>query len=232
MPDPFPASTSVREMPEEDRPRERLARLGPEALRDAELIAILLRTGTAKVGAVALGERVVKHFGDLRGLARATVEELLQIKGIGPAKAVELQAALELGRRLRSVSRTDRFKVRTAADLAELLMDDFKVYETEHFKSVLLDIKNQVMKVIDVSKGGIDGTVAAPRDVFRQAVREGAAHVIVAHNHPSGDPEPSRADIELTRRLVEASAVIGIPLLDHVVFGDGRYVSLKERQLM
>ena len=225
-------STSVREMPEEDRPRERLTRLGPEALRDAELIAVLLRTGTAKEGAVALGERIMRHFGDLRGLARASVEELREVRGVGPAKAVELKAALELGRRLGDLRRDKRPKISSAADVADLLMGEFKVYETERFKALLLDTKNQLLKVIEVSSGGLDGTMAAPRDVFRQAVREGAAHVIVAHNHPSGDPAPSRADIDLTRTLSEAARIIGIDLLDHVVFGDGRYVSLKERQLM
>ncbi|MBI2435365.1 MAG: DNA repair protein RadC [Candidatus Hydrogenedentes bacterium] len=232
MPSYTPLNTSVREMREEDRPRERLARLGAEALRDAELIAVLIRTGTRSEGAVALAERLLKHFGDLRGLARASVEELQEVKGVGKVKAVEVKAALELGKRLAVLKRDDRPRIRSSADVAELLMVQFKENEVEKFKALLLDTKNNVVKIIDISQGGLDGTPAAPRDVFRQAVREGVANVIVAHNHPSGDPEPSRADIELTRRLKDAAALIGIDLLDHVVFGDGRYVSLKERGMM
>ncbi len=222
--------TAVREMAEEDRPRERLARLGPEALRDAELIAVLFRTGTREAGAVALAERLLRQFGDVRGLARASVEEICQVKGVGQVKAVEIKAALELGKRLAEHRRGAQVKIRTAEEVAELLMVRFKEYETERFLALLLNIKNEVLKVCEVSRGGLSGTHAAPADVFRQAVRDGAAAVIVAHNHPSGDPEPSWTDLELTAHLKEAGALLGIPLLDHVVFGDGRYVSLKERQ--
>ena len=224
--------TSVREMPEEDRPRERLARLGAEALRDAELIAVLFRTGTRSLGAVALAERLIRHFGNLRALSRASIEEIRQVKGVGQVKAVELKAALELGKRLAVHTRPAVSRIRSAADIAALLMMAFKDYETEHFKCVLLNVKNEVLKTVEVSRGGLDGTVASPREVFRHAIRENAAAVIVCHNHPSGDPEPSRTDIELTRQLKEAGDTVGISLLDHVVFGDGRFVSMKERQMM
>lgn len=231
MTDPI-YSSAMREMPQEERPRERLARLGPEALRDAELLAVLFRTGTRELGAVALADSVIKHFGNLRALARASVEELQQVKGLGLVKAVEIHAALELGRRLATFTRYDRFRVRSAGDIASLLMVRFKDCETEQFKCVLLNTKHEVQKVVDVSHGGVDGTLAVPRDVFRQAVREGATAVLICHNHPSGDPEPSRDDVALTQRLSEAADILGISLLDHVVFGDGCYVSLKERNLM
>jgi len=224
--------TAVREMPEEDRPRERLAKLGPEALRDAELMAVLFRTGTRETGAVALAERVIRHFEDLRGLARASIEELQQVPGVGKVKAIELKAAMELGKRLVAHRRLDRVRIRNAQDVVDLLMIGFKDYETEHFKSLLLNTKNEVLKTVDISRGGVSGTVAAPRDVFRQAVREGATAVIVAHNHPSGDPEPSAIDLDLTRQLVQAGELLGVSLLDHVVFGDGRHVSMKERGLL
>lgn len=224
-------TTAVREMPEDDRPRERIARHGAEALRDAELIGVLFRTGTRDAGAVALAERLLKQFGDLRRLSQASLEELQQVKGIGQVKAIELKAALELGRRLAVYARPKQVKFHNARDIADLLMLKFRQYETEHFKSVLLNIKNEVMKVVEVSHGSIDGTLALPGDVFRQAVREGAAGVVVAHNHPSGDPEPSRNDIDLTRRLADAARLMNIKLIDHVIFGDGRYVSLKERNL-
>ncbi|MCF6284604.1 MAG: DNA repair protein RadC [Candidatus Hydrogenedentes bacterium] len=225
-------STSVREMPETERPRERLEEIGPEALRDAELIAVLFRTGTRTMGAVALAEALLAEFGDLRRLGRASLQELQKVSGVGRVKSVELKAALELGMRLARHQAAPRRKINGASDVADLLMYQFKEYETEHFKSVLLNTKNEVLATEDVSRGSISETLAAPGDVFRRAVREGAAGVIVAHNHPSGNPEPSQSDIALTRRLTDAGEILGIPLLDHVVFGDGRFVSLKERQLM
>lgn len=225
-------SSGVRELPPEERPRERLVRLGAEALRDAELIAVLFRTGTRDVGAIALAERVVRHFGDLRSLARASIEELRQVKGLGPVKAIEIKAALELGKRLSSYTNLDRYKIRDAEDVAQLLMVRFKDCETEQFKCLLLNTKNEVQRVVDVSSGGLDATLALPRDVFRQAIRDGAGGVIVCHNHPSGDAEPSKDDIALTLRLKEAATLLGIRMVDHIIFGDGRYASLKERGVL
>jgi len=225
-------STCVREMPEEDRPRERLLRLGPEALRDAELLAVLFRTGTRSRGAVALAEDVLRHFGDLRRVAQASVDELRKVPGLGQVKAVEIKAALELGMRLADLKITDRVRIRSAQDVVDLLMVRFKNSETEVFKCLLLNKKNEVLKVLDVSHGGLDGTLALPADVFRQAVREGATAVIVCHNHPSGDPEPSQADRSLTDRLQNAGELLGVKLVDHIIFGDGRHVSLKERLLL
>ena len=181
---------------------------------------------------MALADSLIRHFGDLRAVARASIEELQQVKGLGPVKAIEVKAALELGKRLAVHTGLDRYKINSAEDVASLLMVRFKDAETEQFKCLLLNTKHEVLKTVDVSQGGLDGTAALPRDVFRQAVREGANAVIVCHNHPSGDPEPSRDDIALTKRLSEAAALLGIALLDHVVFGDGRYVSLKDRNLM
>ncbi len=224
--------TAVREIPEEDRPRERLARVGPEALRDAELLAILFRTGTREMGAVALGEHVLRHFGSIRKVARASLEELQQVKGLGRVKAIEIKAALEFGKRLAAYTERDRPRIRTAEDVAAELMIRFKDHETEHFIVMLLNTKNDLMKTVDVSQGSADGTMALPRDIFRQAVREGASGVVLCHNHPSGDPEPSREDVALTKRLVASGDLMGIRVLDHVIFGDGRYVSLKDRNLM
>ena len=231
MTDPI-HSTGVREMPEEERPRERLAQAGPEALRDAELLAILFRTGTRSMGAVALGEKLLRHFGGLRTVARASLEELQQVDGIGAVKAIEIKAALELGKRLVTFTERDRPKITGASDVADLLMVRYKEYEHECFKCMILNTKNEVLKTVDVSHGGLDGTLAVPRDVFKQAVRDGASAVILCHNHPSGDPEPSPDDIDLTKRLCESGALLGIRVLDHVIFGDGRFVSLKDRGLM
>ena len=226
-----PYRTAVREMPEEERPRERLMTVGPEGLKDAELLAILFRTGTREEGAVALAERALRHFQGLRGMARAAIEQLCEVKGLGKVKAIEIKAALELGRRLAVFSETDRRKIRGAEDVVRFLMPVFKEYEVEQFKVVLMNTKNEVVRTVDISYGTADRALAMPRDVFRQAVREGVTAIIACHNHPSGDPEPSQDDILLTRRLKEAGEVIGISLLDHIIFGDGRYVSMKEREL-
>ncbi len=225
-------STALREMPEEERPRERLARLGAIALRDAELLAVLFRTGTREEGAVALAERLLSRFGNLRALSRASLEELMQVKGVGRVKAIEIQAAVELGIRLAREKDEERPKIRSADDVAGLLMARFKQCETEVFKALLLNTKNEVLKIVDVATGGLDATLAMPRDVFRQAVRDAASAVIVCHNHPSGDPEPSREDVRITERLRDAAEIIGLRFLDHIVFGHERYVSLQERGLL
>lgn len=228
----IPYSTAVREMPPEERPRERLRKLGPEALKDAELIAVIMRSGTRELGALALAERVINRFKDLRGVARASIEELCEVKGLGEVKAIEIKAALELGKRLAVHTAEQRSRINSAEDVKRLLMVPYKDCEVEVFKALLLNAKNEVLKIYDVSRGSLDAAVAAPRDVFRQAIREGAVSIIVCHNHPSGDPEPSRADIQLTSRLVQAGELVGVTVLDHVIFGDGRYVSFKERNLM
>ena len=225
-------STAVREIPEEERPRERLARLGAIALRDAELLAVLFRTGTRKEGAIALAERILKEFGNLRALSRASIEELMQVKGVGRVKAIEIKAAVELGIRLAREKDEQRPKIRSAEDVANLIMVRFKQCETEEFKALLLNTKNEVLKQVTVASGGLDAALAMPRDVFRQAVREAASAVIVCHNHPSGDPEPSPEDIRITERLRDAAEIIGLRFLDHVVFGDNRWVSLQERGLL
>ena len=229
---PAPLTTAVREMPEQERPRERLANVGAEALRDAELLAVLFRTGTREEGAVALAERVLRHFGTMRRVGQASLDELQQVKGVGRVKAIEIKAALELGRRAATMGLAERVKIASAQDVAAMLMPKFRAYETEHFKCLLLNTKNEVLKTVEISAGSIDQTLAAPMDVFRQAVREGAPAIILTHNHPSGDPEPSRQDLQLTERMKSAGELLGVRVLDHVIFGDGRFVSLKERGLM
>lgn len=223
---------TIREMPISERPRERLARLGPESLKDAELIAVLFRTGTEKMGAVALAEQVLNSFGSLEAIARASIEEIMQrVKGVGKVKAIELKAALELGKRLieQQKKTTEIKQIKNPGDVYQLLLTTYKHKETESFHCILLNIKNYILKIVEISRGGIDSTIATPSDVFREAVRLGAKNIIVTHNHPSGDPEPSTTDFEITKQLVEAGKLLEIEVLDHIIFGDGRYVSLKER---
>ncbi len=218
-------------MPIEDRPRERLYKLGSEALRDAELIAVLFRTGTKEKSAVSLAEDVLTTFGDLRKLAQASIEEIEKVKGVGRVKAIELKAALELGKRLVEHKRTYIKRIKQPADVAELLMSDYKNYETECLMCILMNIRNDIIKIEKISQGSIDSADANPMTVFKLAVRIGAPNIIITHNHPSGDPEPSQSDIDLTKQLQEAGKILGIQILDHIIFGDGRYVSLKERGL-
>lgn len=226
----FPSAVS--EMPQEERPRERLEHTGASSLRDAELLAILFRTGTKDMGAVKLAETVLSHFGGLRPLSRATLEEIQQVNGIGKVKAIEIKSALELGTRLAHFTENKRPRITSSQDVVDLLMLRYKDYECEVFKCLLLNTKNDVLNTIEISKGGLNGTMADPKDVFRQAVREGATGIILCHNHPSGDPTPSPEDIEVTKRLQEAGEILGVRVLDHIIFGDGTHTSLKERNLM
>lgn len=226
----------LRELPREERPRERLIRHGPAALSNAELLAIILRTGEGRSGRSALDlARHVLSLGCARGdeaeglrfLAVAAVEELSQVKGIGPAKAVQLKAAVELGRRIARVTRR-RSVVRTPRQARDLLLEEMRYLEQEQFRAILLDARNGVISIELISVGTLDSSPVHPREVFKMAVRKNAAAIIVAHNHPSGDPTPSEADVLVTRRLAETGRLLGIEVLDHLVIGDNRYVSFKE----
>ncbi|MBI3912345.1 MAG: DNA repair protein RadC [Armatimonadetes bacterium] len=225
-------SLAIRDLPEEERPRERLQRYGPEVLGTPELIAILLRTGTTRENAVALAERLLKEFGGLRGLVSATVAELSGISGIGAVKAVEIRAAVELGKRIGALSDDARPTIRSPADAAQLVMSDLRHQPKEVLRVLLLDTRNRVQRIPEVSVGSLTESIVHPRELFREAIRHSSAAVIVVHNHPSGDPTPSAEDIAVTKRLAEGGKLLGIEVLDHVIIGDGRFVSLKERGLM
>jgi DNA repair protein RadC len=219
-------------MPAEERPRERLWAYGAGAVSTAELIAIQLRTGTPEVSALGLAERLLSRYSGVRGLANATVEEISREKGIGSVKAIQIAAAFELGKRLAALSLEDRPTISSPQDVANLLMPEIRDAKQEHFKALLLDAKNRLIKVVTISKGSLDESIAHPRDVFREAIAGNACSLIVAHNHPSGDPTPSQADKTVTLRLAQGGALLGIDLLDHIIIGDNRFVSLKERGVL
>src|SRR6266542_2806718 len=221
----------MKDLPPEERPRERLAKHGPEALSTPELLAILLRTGPARESALDVAEGIVAQTGGLRGLANVTIEQLSQIRGVGVVKAIEIRAAVELGKRISAFTQEARPVIRSPADVSQLVMSELRHESREHFKVLLLDTRNQVMRVNTVSVGSLTESIVHPREVFREAIRHSCAALIAVHNHPSGDPTPSQEDIEVTRRLDEAGRMLGIDLLDHVILGDGRYVSLKEKGL-
>lgn len=221
----------IRDLPQEERPRERLRKLGARAMSTGELLAITLRTGVGGENVLRLAERLLVHFSGLPGIARASDSELCEVKGIGPAKAVEIKAALELGRRLLAAAPEERERVTSPADAANLLMSEMMFLEKEHLRLILLDTRNRVLKTPTVYVGSLNASVVRVGELFRAAIRENAAALIVVHNHPSGDPSPSPEDVHVTREIRQAGELLDIEVLDHIVIGRQRYVSLKERGL-
>ncbi len=223
----------ITDLPQSERPREKLHALGAERLSTAELIAILLRTGTSGQSALETGNELLKRFQTIERLSAASVEELSEIKGVGLAKSVQLKAAFELAARL-PASREDRQPIATPADVASLLREPMQHYDVEVFHVLLLDTRSRLIRDVEVSRGTLNASLVHPREVFHEATKAKAASVVLAHNHPSGDPTPSSDDIKITRELVEAGRVMKIEVLDHIIVGKrtiGRatdYVSLKE----
>ncbi len=222
---------TIKELPKDLRPRERLAYAGPTALSSAELLAIILRTGGQGENVIRMAERLLVEFGGLAGLARAGFEELCQVRGIGPAKVTQIKAALELGRRLSLAAPEERLQVRCPEDVADLLMVEMGLLEQEQLRTVLLDTRNKILRVVTVYTGSLNTTVVRVGEVFREAVRANCAGMVIVHNHPSGDPTPSPEDVRLTRRLVEAGELLHIEVVDHLIMGRNRFVSMKERRL-
>lgn len=222
---------SIREMPSEDRPREKLSRFGPGSLTDSELLAILLRTGVQGENVLTLSQRLLRDYGGLTGLSRVPLSQLCELRGMGEAKATMLKAALEIGRRLLLAEPDQRLQVRSPGDLANPLMLEMAGLEQEHLKLVMLDNKNRVLKMQTMYVGTINSSHIRIAEVFREAIRQNAAGIIIAHNHPSGDPTPSPEDVRVTEELIKAGKLLDIELLDHLVIGHQRFVSLRERRL-
>lgn len=222
---------TVKEMPTDERPRERMAHVGPQALSAAELLAIILRTGVGGENVLTMANRLLSQYGGVGGLARADFSQLAAEHGLGPAKTAQILAALELGRRLMAENPEERFQIRAPSDAANLLMPMLGHKEQEHFVVLYLDTRNRVLEHELLYKGSLNTSLVRIAEVFRGAVRRNCAGVIVAHNHPSGDPAPSPEDVALTRRLVEAGKLLEVDLLDHLVIGQNRFVSLRERGL-
>ncbi len=221
----------IMDLDESERPRERLARLGPQSLTNAELLAILLRVGVPGENAVQVGQRLLLHFGGITGLHRASIEEVCAQHGIGPAKAAQIKAAIELGRRLTLESPDDRPTVHSPADAAALVQYEMSALEQEELRVMLLDTRNRVQDVITIYRGSVNSSQVRIGEVFKSAIRRNAVNLIVVHNHPSGDPTPSPDDVALTRAIVQAGKLLDVDVLDHLVIGRGRFVSLKERGL-
>ncbi|HLR21982.1 MAG TPA: DNA repair protein RadC [Tissierellaceae bacterium] len=224
---------TIKELPLSERPREKLYSYGVGSLSNAELLAIIIRTGYGNVTAIDLAQKVINM--DTRGLSHLTdisLEQLTEIKGIGDCKAAQILAVIEIGKRLNRLAPHERTKVNSPIVLVNLLMDEMRFLNKEHFRIAILDTKNQVLAIENISIGTLNSSIVHPRDVFNMAIRRSANSIILIHNHPSGDPQPSNEDINITHRLVDVGDLLGIKVLDHIIIGDNRYISFKEKNLM
>jgi DNA repair protein RadC len=215
-------------IPSGDRPRERLYTRGPAELSLQELLAIVIGGGSRGASALVLALGLLREFGDLVVMGRSGVDEMRRVPGIGFARACQLAAAFELGKRFAKESRSPGTSVRAPRDIARMFMDEMKDYDREHFKAAFLNTKNQVIKVVTVSIGSLNASIVHPREILKPAIAASAASIVLVHNHPTGDPTPSREDVEFTRRFAKCGELIGIELLDHIVIGADRFQSLKE----
>jgi len=224
-------SFTIHSLPKAERPRERLGKFGAEALSVQELLALVLGRGSRGESVIVTAQRLLSVFGSLYKLSQASIEELVSIKGIGPAKAAQLGALFELGRRSEQ-STDESIRIKSAGDVVKVIQKRLKDKKREHFLILCLNTKNVLIKVSNISIGTLNSGLVHPREVFKEAVSSLAAAIILTHNHPSGDPEPSVADIKLTERLYEAGKIIGIDVLDHVIIGKNKYLSFKEKNIV
>lgn len=232
MQEPTVYRTKIKEWPADERPREKLAKNGPAALSDAELLAILFRTGTPKYSALDLAKSVLREHKNLRGIAGKSAVELMRMKGIGQAKAVELLAAFEIGRRVEARDNDDKVIVRSPEDVARIMIPRMRDLTNEEFYVLILDAQNGLRQEVKLTSGTLNASLVHPREVFKTAIDHRAAAIVVVHNHPSGNLEPSREDVEITRQLCEAGKTIGIPLHDHLIVSGSGFTSLAERGLI
>lgn len=225
-------STKFKDLPDSEKPREKLLNFGSEPLSDAELLAILLRTGNKNKTVLELAQEMIKNYG-LQGLAQMEVEELRrEVSGIGLAKAAEIRAVFEIATRIQGKSVNVKKTITGPEDVADIMINKLQYLKQEHFYTILLTTKNTIISYEEISRGGLNIASIFPREVFNKAIKKGAAKMILVHNHPSGDPTPSSEDINLTNRLIEAGNLTGVKVLDHIIVGEGEYISLKEQGLI
>ncbi|HAT4247213.1 TPA: JAB domain-containing protein [Clostridium perfringens] len=221
----------INEIPSGERPREKLLFYGAQFLSNEELLAIILRTGNKDSNVVELSYRIIHSVGGLNGLFKASAKELMKVKGVKEAKATQILAMCELYKRFK-VSELTQVKISKPSDVAELVLDELRMLQQEVLILITLDTKNKVISKKEIFKGGLNSSLVHPREIFREAVKDSAASIIICHNHPSGDPTPSRDDINITTRLKECGKMMGIELLDHLIIGDNRFISLKEKDIL
>lgn len=224
---------TIKELPVSERPREKMMRYGSCTLSNSELLAILIGTGTRETSALTLANRILSlEKAGISYLTDCTPQELSKVNGIGIAKSCQIIAAIELGKRIAGSTGGKRCTIDSPGDVAAMLMEEMRYYKKEYFKVLFLNTKNEITSTEDTSIGNLNSSIVHPREVFRNAVKKGAAAIIVVHNHPSGNPLPSQNDLNITKRLTEAGELIGIPVLDHIIIGDGIFISLKEKMMM
>jgi DNA repair protein RadC len=221
----------IMDLAETDRPRERLEKYGPQSLSNPELLAILLRVGMEGENAVQVAERLLGDYGGLRGLQQATFADMCSKRGLGPAKTAQIQAAIELGRRINLEKAEEKVAIHSPADAAALVEYEMAAFPQEHLWTILLDTRNRLISIERLYQGSLNASTVRVAELFRAAIQKNAAGLIIVHNHPSGDPSPSPEDVNLTRSVVQAGKLMDIDILDHLVIGRGRHVSLKERGL-
>lgn len=222
----------IVDLPENERPRERLFRYGVGVLSNSELLAIILRSGSKKENILNLSSRIINKNGGLNGLLNSNLDDFMNVHGIGKAKAAQLVALIELSKRFKSYKDGDEYKISSPRDAVELVMEEMRSLKQEYLKVIMLNTKNVVIFIRDVSIGSLNSSIVHPREVFCDAIKKSSASIVICHNHPSGDPTPSNEDINITYRLKECGKLLGIDLLDHLIIGNGKYISLKEKGIL
>lgn len=224
---------TVKELPISERPYEKLEKYGPSVLSDAELLAIIIRSGTRSERSIDLAHKILMlNRRGLAGIHHLTLQDLKGLSGIGRVKAIQIKAIAELSTRISKSYAINRLQISSPGSVAKIYMEEMRHLQQEHIKIVLLDTKNNIISDHNLSVGTVNASLINPREVFIHALKNHAVHIIILHNHPSGDPTPSSEDISITKRLMTASEIIGVQLLDHIIIGDGTYVSLKEKGII
>ncbi len=227
------ASFTVHDLPKPERPRERLQRLGPDALSSQELLALIIGRGVPKKSVMTIAQELLTRFGNVKAIGDATLEDLTQIKGIGIAKAVQIKACFELGKR-KDLEPEDHahYDIRNPEAVVKAVRASIKDKAKEHFKLILLNNRNRIICTSTISIGTLNTSLVHPREVFKDAMLHSAASVVLAHNHPSGDPEPSDDDLKITKKLVESGKILGIEVIDHIIIGKNGFYSFREKALI
>jgi DNA repair protein RadC len=222
----------IMDMPQNERPQERLLRYGADSLSNSELLAVILRTGTKNENVINLSQKIIAAFNGINGLLEASQEDLMKISGIKEAKASQILSMAEMAKRFQTYRSGDSYKINSPGDAADLIMVELREFKQEILKVLLLNTKNIVIGIYNASMGSLNSSIVHPREIYKEAIRKSAASIIMVHNHPSGDPSPSSEDLAATGRIKEVGKIIGIELLDHIIIGDGKYISLREKNLL
>lgn len=228
----MPKSFTVHDLPKQERPRERLKRLGPEALSAQELLAVIISRGSPNKSVINIAQDLLTKFGNINAISQATIEQLTEVDGIGPAKATQIKACFELGKRQELEPELKDYHIENPKDVVNYIQKEIKDKAKEHFMLILLDSRNKTIGFSKISIGTLNASLVHPREVFKEAITRNSASVILVHNHPSGDPEPSDDDLKMTKRLKESGNILGIEVIDHIIIGKNSYYSFKEKKLI